>query len=400
MWEATDADLGHRQHERRHGAQVQPPTTWAAAHHNRRQSKYAGAYAVQRIVRRRTLAGLSFVVAIFACDKDRPPAGSPAQTGELRCRNSLKPEELLPGNATFVAYYDMNRERRHAPRISTKPGRGPRNLLPVEVEAVRMAWIGISAACELDDKFFGEAWLAVDPEEEGVVVLSGKGIGKEKNLRCISERLGAIDPSFIDGTSVRSTGCGLEIDGEYDEVSGFAPSDDILVLGTDPAVDRARAVWNGGFPNPPTRLLPPKRSKAWLWGALDVEAFLSPGEVASVFAGSGHSELGVLSTIKVARFQAAMTGRLSLEVGASFPSEADVRAARAVLEAAIASPPPALPAWAQSLISKTRVETHGPQVTVSMPLDRRTAYEQGLIPNHTEANQMPAFAWLSAIIVL
>ena len=351
-------------------------------------------------MRCRTFVGLSFVLAIVGCEKDRPVTASPSQTGELRCRSKLKPDELLPGDATFVAYYDMNRERRYAPRISTKPGGGPRNLLPIEVEAVRLGWIGISAACELDDKFFGEAWLAVDSDEEGVVVLSGKGIGKEKNLRCIADRLGALDSSFIEGTHLRSMGCGLEIEADHDDVSGFAPSDDILVLGTDPAVDRARTVWNGGFPNPPTKLLPPKRSRAWLWGALDVEALLSPSDVAGVFSDTGHTELGALSAIKTVEFQASMTRRLSLEVGASFPTEADVRAARAVLDAAIASPPPMLPAWAQVLVSKTRVESSGPRVTVSIPLDRGAAYDLGLIPNRTEANQMPAFAWLSAIVIL
>ncbi len=359
-----------------------------------------GPRVVERSVRRRTLLGLSFAVALVGCEKDRPVTTSPAQTGELRCRSRLEPQELLPGNATFVAYYDMNRERRRAPRISTKPAAGPRSLLPIEVEAVRMAWIGISAACELDDRFFGEAWLAVDSEEEGLVVLAGKGIGNERNLRCISNRLGAIEPSFVDGTNLRSTGCGLEIDADYDDVSGFAPSDDMLVLGTNPAVDRARAVWNGGFPNPPAKLLPPRRNRAWIWGAVDVEAFLSPSEVASAFSDTGHGELGALSTVRTLEFQASMTRRLALEVGASFPSDADVRAVRAVLDASIASPPPTLPAWAQSLISKSRVESKGPRVTVSIPMDRRAAYDMGLIPNRTEANQMPAFAWLSAILVL
>ncbi len=334
------------------------------------------------------------------CEKDRSATTSPQQNPGLRCRSRVEPEQLLPGDARFVAYYNMDRERRFAPRVSTEPSGGPRNLLPIEVEAVRVAWIGVSAACELDDRFFGEAWLAVDAEEEAVVVLSGQGIGNEKNLRCISNRLSAIDPSFVDGTVIRSAECGLEIDAEYDDVSGFAPSDDVLVLGTIPAVERARAVWNGRFPDPPADLLPPKRTKAWLWGAVDVDALLSPSEVADVFADGGHGEFGALSTVKTIEFQAAMTRRFSLEAGATFPSDADVRAVRAVLDAMVAAPPPALPTWAKSLFSKSRVSSHGPRVTVSLPLDRRTAYDMGLIPSHTEANQMPAFAWLSAIIVL
>ncbi len=160
------------------------------------------------------------------------------------------------------------------------------------------------------------------------------------------------------------------------------------------------SVWNGGFLEPPTKLLPPRRSKAWVWGALDVDAVLSPNEVAGAVSQSGEGGLGALSTIKTVEFNAAMTRRVSLEVGATFPNEADVRTATAALKATIASPPPTLPSWAQSLISKSRVDSRGPRVSVSIPLDRKTAYDIGLIPNHTEANQMPAFAWLSAIIVL
>lgn len=300
----------------------------------------------------------------------------------------------------FVAFYDMDRERRFAPRVSGRSSVGPRALLPAEMEAVRMGWIGIAAACELDDRFFGKAWISVDREEEVLVVLEGKGIGNERNLRCIKSRLHGLDESFTEGLVIQDDGCGVTMSVEFDEMSGFAPRDDLLVVGFDASVERARNAWNSGFTNPPTHLLPPKRSKAWVWGALDVSAVLGPEEVGAIFTDAGHGELGALSRVSTVEFEASLARKFSLRLGGSFPNESDVRAAQSVLQALVDAPPPQLPVWARALIGRIELDTRDETVSAKLSMDRKKAHEYGMLPSRTEARQMPAFAWLSAIVIL
>lgn len=364
--------------------------------------KYWDTGAVQSPVRSSLFALFGAGAVLLGCEHDRPTvAPSPdGQTDSLACKRRVDASELLPSDSMFVAFYDMDRERRFAPRVSARATGGPRSLLPVEMEAVRMGWIGIAAACELDDRFFGKAWIAVDREEEVLVVLEGKGIGNERNLRCIKSRLEGLDESFTEGLVIKNDGCGVSMNVDFDDMSGFAPRDDLLVVGFDAPVERARDAWNSGFTNPPTELLPPKRSKAWVWGALDVSALLGPDEVDAIFADTGHAELGALSRVSTVEFEASLARKFSLRLGGTFGNASDVRAAQSVLQAFVDAPPPQLPVWARALIGRIELDTRGQAVSASMSMDRKKAHTYGLLPSRTEARQMPAFAWLSAIVIL
>ncbi|MCA9718768.1 MAG: hypothetical protein H6713_13380 [Myxococcales bacterium] len=339
-------------------------------------------------------------LAVFTALASASPTAA-AAAGELRgCRGRMAPESLLPAEAKFVGLYDMARERRYAPKVSSTSAAGPRALLPRELELARVTLIGVAAACELDEDFWGEAWVAFTDEDRYLVALTGDGIGDPDNLRCLFERLDRI-PDLLDdqGVTVTRDGCGARL--EYDdELSGVAPRDDLLVLGTPELVDRARAAWNGRDPQPPTRLLPPRRAKSYVWGALDVAAALGDDELAAGLSSSGVRELGVLSGLRSVELHARLARRFAIELGGTFATEADARGAEAVADALMRSPPLFLPGWARELIGMLELSRDGARVSIELPLKRTLAHQLGLLPARDESRALPVFAWLAAGVLL
>ena len=332
---------------------------------------------------------LAFATLLPACDPGDGETNVPGATQPLACRSRVDAEELLPSDAVAIGYYDMDRERRFAPDISKSAATGARALLPsVEIEAARLAWVGLAAACELDDGFLGEAWVAVDREEEVLTVLEGKGIGDPDKLRCIQRRLSKWEEDLGAVDVLTNDGCGVQF--QYDGTYGFAPNDDLFVLGTLGAVDRARKVWNSGSGNPPRELMPDRR-KSYVWAAVDVPALIAPDTLESALRSSGQPEATAFINVRTVNVDAQLTRRrYQVGVGASFGAEEDANAAQAVLQAFLDAPPPSLPAWSKTVISRMSVTRDGLSVSLSLPLSRRDAHELALLPTKTEANQAPA----------
>lgn len=343
------------------------------------------------------LRALSVVMALTfgpGCDHRDRPVHSPQMAGEpLACRARLDPQELLPSDALAVAHYDMARERRFAPKVSTTEAVGPRGLVfSPGTEALRLAWVGLAAACELDEDYWGEAWAAVDRDEELVVVLTGKGIGGEDELRCIQRRLARYDEDVAEPGVLTGDGCGLSL--SYDGLEGFAPNDDLLVLGTSEGVERARRAWNRGSSRAPEHLLPRRRAaKTYAWVAVDVPGLVDPDELDWAMS-EASSELDPLPDIRTVEVEARLGRRYELRLGGHFGNEADARAAAGVIQALLDAPPPALPDWAINLIERFELLHDDMDVGVGLSLRRKQAHELGLLPAHTEASQAPGLPWL------
>ena len=303
----------------------------------------------------------------------------------LACRPGHRPEELLPTDAMIVAGYDAARERRFAPRVTASKAKGPRSVLPGEFELLRMAWISTAAACELNDGFWGQAWGAIDSEEEVVVIVSGDGVGDEDNLRCIADRLHVAELELVDEVSFHPDGCGVRFD--VDDMTGFAPHRDLFVLGTEGGVRRARAAWNRRHHQPPERLMPRRRSKTYAWAAADVDMFLHGADTFD------SEEARTFANIRVVTAEATLGRRFGFEVGAGFGSERDARGAEAVVQAWIDAPPPEVPPWGRRLLSAVELSRDGATVNAGLSFSRKDAHDAGLLPSKAEAAQMPAWAW-------
>lgn len=336
---------------------------------------------------------------VLGCDHDTPSSDVPEASGglgsafePLQCRIGHRPQELLPTDAMVVIGYDMARERRQSPRVDPIEAQGPRTLLPAEIELARAAWISTAAACDLDAGFLGEAWGALDNEDEVVVIVSGDGVGERENLQCIADRLRLAEVELVDTARFVPDGCGLRFD--IDGMTGFAPHDDLFVIGTEGGVRRARAAWNRKRRHPPERLLPKRRSKTYAWAALDVAMFLY---------GDDFGELGAADTFADVRFvtaEATLGTRFGLELGATFGDERAAKGAEAVAQAWIDAPPPDIPPWGRELLSAVDLSRDGTSLNARLAFSHKDAHEAGLLPSKVEAKQMPAFAWLLALLWL
>ncbi len=326
---------------------------------------------------------------LLGCDHDEAETNVPGLAPPLACRSRVDAEDLMPSDAVAIGYYDMARERRFAPDISKGAATGARALLPsVEMEAARLAWVGLAAACELDEDFLGAAWLAVDREEEVLMVVEGKGIGDPDKLRCMQRRLSKWEEDLAAVDVLTNDGCGVQF--QYDGAYGFAPNDDLFVVGTLGAVDRARRVWNSGHANPPEQLMPDTR-KSYVWAAVDVPALIAPDTLESALLASGQPEATAFLNVRTVNVDAQLSRRrYELGVGASFGAQEDADAAQAVLQAFLDAPPPSLPAWSKTMIGRLSVTREGLNVSLSLPLSRRDAHELALLPTKTEAKQAPA----------
>ena len=346
----------------------------------------------------RCVVALPCLLAL-GCDHDTPATDVPeASSGlgsafePLECRIGHRPQELLPTDAMIVVGYDMARERRHSPRVDPIEAKGPRTLLPAEIELARAAWISTAAACDLDQDFLGEAWGALDNEEEVVVVVSGHGVGERENLECITDRLRLAEVELVDSARFVPDGCGLRFD--IDGITGFAPHDDLFVIGTEGGVQRARAAWNRKRRHPPERLLPQRRSKTYAWAAVDVAMF---------FYGDDFADLGATQTfadVRSVTAEATLGTRFGLELGAAFGDEGAAKGAEAVVQAWIDAPPPDVPPWGRELLSAVDLSRDGTALNARLAFSRKDAHEAGLLPSKVEAKQMPAFAWLLALLWL
>lgn len=351
--------------------------------------------------------GPSWVPLVFTfalgCDHQEAPAQPPTSHAPLACKSDVEPQDLLPDDAVVVGYYDMARERRRAPDVSKSDATGPRSLMPAaELEALRLGWVAMAAACELDDDFWGSAWVAMDREEGIVVALTGRGIGNGDNLRCLQSRLARWEDDLSDPAIITGDGCGVSF--EYEGVHAFAPHDDLLVLGTRDAVQHSRAAWTYGLENPPSALIPRQRRDRHLWLAADVAALLSPEELESALSRSCPDELeddiAPFANIRTLELEARLARRYTLTLGGTFGAEADARAAEAVIQALLDAPPPGIPAWALELVDDLTLHRDQMHVTLSLPLSRRHAHELGLLPSKTEAQQVPGLPWLALALVL
>ncbi|MCA9650737.1 MAG: hypothetical protein H6712_31150 [Myxococcales bacterium] len=335
------------------------------------------------------------VLAVLAlgCDHRDAPVASPGLAEPLACRAQLDPEELLPPDALIVGHYDMARERRFAPEVSKADAAGPRALVPSSTaEAARLVWVGLAAACELDEDFLEGAWVAMDREEEVTVVLSGEGIGGERELRCIQRRLARYQAELLDPEAIVADGCGLRLRG--DDWEGFAPHDDLLVVGTAEAVAKARLAWSSGRGSPPRHLLPGRRSRStYVWAAVDVAALLSPEEIDRALREASTDPTPFID-LRTVELEAKLGRRYSLHLGGRFGNEADARGAAAAIQALLDAPPPRLPGWAIEMLERVELEHEDAAVEVSVTLQRRRAHELGLLPEQTEARQAPALPWL------
>lgn len=332
---------------------------------------------------------LAFATLAFGCDPEEVETNVPGSTQPLTCRSRVDAEDLLPSDAVGVAYYDMARERRFAPDISKSAATGARALLPsVEMEAARLAWVGLSAACELDDSFLQEAWFAVDREEEYLVAIEGKGVGDPDKLRCMQRRLSKWEEDLGAANVFTADGCGVNF--EYEGAYGFAPHDDLFVVGTFAAIERARRVWNTGNANAPEALLP-KTHRSYVWAAVDIPALIAPDDLESALLASGQPEATAFINIRSVNVDARLTRRrYTLGIGGRFGAAEDATAAEAVLGALIDAPPPSLPTWAKHTIGRLDLSRDGLDVSLALPLSRRDAHELALLPTKTEAKQAPA----------
>ncbi|MCX4246806.1 hypothetical protein [Paraliomyxa miuraensis] len=335
----------------------------------------------------------------FGCDHADALPVTPGIPEPLACRSRVDPEQLLPSDAVIVGYYDMARERRLAPDVSATNAAGPRALLPlIELEAARLAWVGLVAACELDQDFLRESWFSVDRSEELLAVVTGKGIGDGDALRCLQRQLGRWEPDLLD-TTIAGDGCGVSF--EYDGMLAFAPHDELLVLGTEGAVARARHAWSSGRGSGPTDLLPRRRpNKSYVWAAADLSAWLTPEELEHELSSTAIEDLDPLAAVRTVEVEAQLGRRYSLRVGSSFRVESDARAVEAMIRALLDSPPPSLPDWAIELIGTLELSRKHTHVDLVLPLSRRQAHQLGLLPNETEAKQVPAFPWLALLLLL
>ncbi|MCA9689576.1 MAG: hypothetical protein KC636_08190 [Myxococcales bacterium] len=349
---------------------------------------------VEGCVVRRLLWTLVATVVASGCDHDDARTEVPGDASGLSCRSRVAAEELLPADAVIVGFYDAKRERRYAPNVTKGTPGGPRALVPAAgLEAARLTWISLAAACELDEDYWSSVWFAMDREEEVVVVLEGEGVGDEGRLRCIQRRLGRWAGDERDGMRVTAEGCGIGI--QYDEYVGFAPHDDLLVLGEASAVARARQAWNAGRGGPARALLPNRRSPTYLWFAADIAGIVTADEMETALARTGRSQqLDSFANLRTVEFEATLARKYGLRLGGSFGAEEDARAAAAVIDALLDAPPPGLPDWATFLLGELELERDDTRVTVTLPLSRREGYQLGLLPSRAEARQVPAFLWM------
>jgi hypothetical protein len=336
---------------------------------------------------------------VTGCDHDEPATEAPGGATPLACRGRLAAEDLLPSDALVVGHYDMARERRFAPDISKADAKGPRAWVPsVELEAVRLGWVGIAAACELDPGFWGEAWASVDREHNVLVSVSGRGVGDPDRLRCIQQRVAHWEEDVGAPNVVRDDGCGVRL--EYDGLAGFAPHDDLLVLGDRAAVDRARATWNAGVADPPTTLMPSRSERtAYVWAAADVPALLSPDKIEEALDGSAP-DARPFANLRRVQIDAALGRRYALRAGARFGAETDARAVEAMGRAFLDAPPPTLPVWSKKILDHLELSRDDTDVSLSLPLSRRDAHELGLLPSRTEARQVPGHPWIGLALLL
>lgn len=334
----------------------------------------------------------------FGCDRAAPPTTVPGAPPPLACRSSVDPEQLIPRDAVVVGHYDMARERRFAPDVPVSQAGGPRSILPAkELEAVRLAWIGLAAACDLDDGFLGEAWVAIE-REDGLVVVTGEGIGSGEDLRCLQRQLGRWKEDVLESTIV-DDGCGVSF--EYEGLLAFAPHDDLLVFGTKGAAERARRAWSTGVVEGASTLMPERRSgKRYMWAAVDVSAFLTPDELAQGLAAADVENLDPLAAVRSVEIEAELGRRYSLRVGSAFRAESDARAVEAIMQAWIDAPPPWLPDWGVGLVRELELRRDGTRVDLELPLTHREAHRLGLLPSDAEAQQAPGFPWLGLAAVL
>lgn len=334
----------------------------------------------------------------LGCDHAEPLAPAPGTTAPLACRSRLDPEELLPSDAVILAHYDMARERRFAPDVAATRAAGPRAMVPAaELEVLRLAWVGLAAACELDDDFLREAWFAMDRDEELLAVVTGDGIGSGDDLRCLQRQLARWDEDLV-GTNIVDDGCGVSL--EHDGVRAFAPHDELLVLGTAGAVERARRAFGSGIAEAPSELLPRRRSsKSYAWAAADLSAWLTPEEIARGLEGSDVEVIDPLMAVRTVEVEAQLGRRYSLRVGSSFRAESDARAVEAMTQALLDAPPPSLPDWAITLVGQLQLRRDGTRVDLTLPLSRRDAHQLGLLPSEAEAAQVPAFPWLALLLL-
>lgn len=334
----------------------------------------------------------------LGCDHAEPLAPAPGTTVPLACRSRLDPEELLPSDAVILAHYDMARERRFAPDVSASRAAGPRAMVrAAELEVLRLAWVGLAAACELDDDFLREAWFAMDRDEELLAVVTGDGIGSGDDLRCLQRQLARWDEELVDATIV-DDGCGVSLD--HDGVRAFAPNHELLVLGTAGAVERARRAWSSGTAEAPSELSTRRRSsKRYVWAAADLSAWLTPEEIARGLEGSDVEVIDPLTAVRTVDVEAQLGRRYSLRVGSTFRAESDARAVEAMTQALLDAPPPSLPDWAIELVGQLQLRRDGTRVDLVLPLSRRDAHQLGLLPSADEAAQVPAFPWLALLLL-
>lgn len=340
------------------------------------------------------------------CDRAEPLAPAPgtapvpATVVPLACRSRLDPEELLPSDAVILAHYDMARERRFAPDVSASRAAGPRAMVPAaELEVVRLAWVGLAAACELDDDFLREAWFAMDRDEELLTVVTGDGIGSGDDLRCLQRQLGRWDDGLRDDMAIVDDGCGVSL--AHDGLEAFAPHDELLVLGTAGAVQRARRAWSSGTAEVPSELSTRRRSsKRYVWAAANLSAWLTPEELAQGLRDADVEDIDPLTAVRTVDVEAQLGRRYSLRVGSTFRAESDARAVEAMTQALLDAPPPSLPDWALTLVGQLQLRRDGTRVDLELPLSRRDAHRLGLLPSEAEAQQVPAFPWLALLLLL
>lgn len=330
-------------------------------------------------------AALTAVVLGGGCDHDTEGSVSPDGSGPTVCDARLEARDVLPSNAMIVARYDMKRERQHAPRAKSGQTAGPRALMPVELDVFRAGWISIAAACELPDDFLSDGWLAVDREFDVTLAIEGKGVGKEEHLRCIRDRLAMFGDDFIEDTKIKPLGCGTKV--RFDYMHGFAPHDDLIVFGTRKAIKRTRGTTRANA-NPPLQLMPGKTARSWVWGAADLPALLDPEALDPDVA----EELAVFGNIRKAHLDVKLGLKFSFTLGGTFATEADARAAEAVVQAFVDTPPPALGPELIKAVKQLKVVRKGTAVTAELPLPKKRAHELGLVPTKDEAKQMPIFA--------
>jgi hypothetical protein len=146
--------------------------------------------------------------------------------------------------------------------------------------------------------------------------------------------------------------------------------------------------------------MPPRRHSTYLWAAVDVPALLDPDDIEAAMSRADAGEATAFINLRSVQFEAELARRFELSLGGTFGADEDARAAEAVIAALIAAPPPWLPDWGQQILSALDLSRDHTRVSVALPLSRKDAYDLGLVPSKTEAQQVPGFPWIALLLYL